>query len=101
MQCPLKAAMPQRMLPLYVNEGQLHFNVSSASGQPACTTPRRYVRIGLAKSADFAMYASMRRSRLPMRLLRFEDALNQLRVIGKQAGMRQPRRQLAPARFEP
>src|SRR6476646_9056025 len=44
----------------------LHFIVSCTSGQASCTTSRRCVRIGCANSAEFAMYASTRGSRVPM-----------------------------------
>ncbi len=54
-QCALKAAIPQRMRPPWVNEGMLHLIVSSASGQPSCTSFRRCRRIGWAKGADLAM----------------------------------------------
>src|SRR5712691_10352080 len=57
--CSLKADMPHS-IPLYMNVGLLHFSVSSHSGHAACTVSRMWVRIGLAKSADFAMYASTR-----------------------------------------
>ena len=53
-QCSLNAAMLHNR-PLYWKWGKLHFIVSSASGQAACTTSRRCARIGRAKSADFAM----------------------------------------------
>src|ERR1051325_2071946 len=46
----------------------LHFSVSSASGQAACTVARICSRIGRANSADLAIYASMRGSWLLMAL---------------------------------
>ncbi len=52
--CCLNAPMPHR-IPLYMKAGMLHFRASSTSGTAACTTSRMCVRIGLAKSADFAM----------------------------------------------
>ncbi len=65
-QCCLNDAM-LHSIPLYMKWGKLHFIVSSTSGQAPCTTWRRWVRIGLAKSADLAMYASTRGSLVPMR----------------------------------
>jgi hypothetical protein len=45
--------------------GAPHFNVSSTSGHAECTVSRMRMRIGCAKGAAFAMYASTRLSRVP------------------------------------
>src|SRR5579872_4575142 len=63
--CCLNAAMLQS-IPWYMKCGKLHFIVSSTSGHAAWIVSRSPVRIGFAKSAAFAMYASTRRSLLPM-----------------------------------
>ena len=53
-QCCLKEAILHR-IPSYMKCGKFHFMVSSTVGHAACTTSRRWVRIGLAKSAELAM----------------------------------------------
>ena len=64
-QCALNDANPQSM-PSYMKCGMLHFIVSSTSGQAWWMICRRCSRIGRAKSAESAMYVSMRSSRVPM-----------------------------------
>src|SRR5690349_3914488 len=61
-QCSLKAAMLQRMAPLFRKKGMPHFIVSSALGYALCTSLRICSRMGRAKPADFWIYASMRGS---------------------------------------
>jgi hypothetical protein len=53
--CSLNDAMLQRIPSSYMKCGNDHFTVSSTSGHAACTTARRCVRMGFAKSADFSM----------------------------------------------
>src|SRR6185437_10065985 len=61
-QCCLKAAILQSIEPLFSKKGIPHLIVSVASGQALCTRLRKWFRMGLAKSADLAIYASMRLS---------------------------------------
>ena len=60
--CSLKAAIPHRIFPPYIQVGDLHLRVSSASGQASCTSSLRCRRIGRANSPDFSIYASTRES---------------------------------------
>src|SRR5678815_1994104 len=69
-QWSLKEAILHR-IPLYMKCGNPYFSSSCTSGHPACTTDRRCLKIGLAKSADLATvsYTHLRAHETPEHLV--------------------------------